>query len=72
MLSVETQELKYKEYSQGLDPDKNFWTENGKYIDSYIVMVRIFYISGATTYEEIGECTPLLDAELTKTSYTAL
>ncbi|XP_064633540.1 uncharacterized protein LOC135491515 isoform X2 [Lineus longissimus] len=54
IVTVETQEMKYKEFSNGLDPDKSYSAEGNKCVEYFLVCIRIFYVSGAPTYEEIG------------------
>lgn len=54
VLNVETQDMKFKTWSNEVDPDKSYWSEYGKETVFYLNVIRLFYESGPPAYEEIG------------------
>lgn len=55
ILTIETQEVKFSEYHQAVDPDKSVWIENVQHPRGYLNIIRIFYLkSSQPRMEEIG------------------
>ena len=56
MLSLESLDMIHSESwrSRCLDPDEGFFREEGKRSKLYVTMLRLFYVLGDPSYEEIG------------------
>ena len=55
MLTVETQEMKFREWGGGVQPDESFWREHGNATVCFLVIIRVFYVVGPPAYEQIGK-----------------
>ncbi|XP_055341892.1 uncharacterized protein LOC129590600 [Paramacrobiotus metropolitanus] len=52
VITVETQPIKWG--SSGLDPDRTIWTERGSARETFVNLIRIFYIMGPVQHAEVG------------------
>ena len=46
--------MKFKTWSNEVDPDKSYWSEYGNETVFYLNVIRLFYEAGPPAYEEIG------------------
>ncbi|KAI0231165.1 hypothetical protein LSAT2_018495 [Lamellibrachia satsuma] len=54
VMNVESQEMKFHEWGVGVDPDESCWVESVKFNVSFLVVIRVFFETGTSAYEEIG------------------
>ena len=55
ILTVESQEMKFRNWNDGVDPDKSSWLQSGDFTTSFLFVIRVFYEVGQPLYEEIGK-----------------
>ena len=52
---MESQEMKFRNWNDGVDPDKSSWLQSGDFTTSFLFVIRVFYEVGQPLYEEIGK-----------------
>ena len=46
IINIETQDMKFKTWGSGIDPDSCFWREYGEASTYFLNVIRIFYEFG--------------------------
>ena len=56
ILNVETQEMKFSHWNNGVDPDQSCWIERGKAHVFFLIVLRVFYeMSNEICQQQIGQ-----------------
>ncbi len=51
---METQDMMFENWLEGINPDRCFWAQHGKFANCFLMVIRIFYESGTPAMEEMG------------------